>query len=146
MTNREILIVEDDDDIRESVLEILADAGYSATGARHGQDALERLRGARTLPGLILLDLMMPVMDGHEFRARQVLDPVLREVPVVVLTADVRYADSAAALQAAAALRKPVSLMDLLAVAERFCGPVSAPEGRAPRVWPAGVDRGARSG
>ena len=123
MTTREILIVEDDDDIRESVLEILTDAGYPATGARHGEDALERLRGAPTLPGLILLDLMMPVMDGHEFRARQVLDPTLREVPVVLLTADVRLADSAAALQVAAALRKPVSLVDLLAVVERFCSP-----------------------
>jgi CheY-like chemotaxis protein len=128
MTTREILIVEDDDDIRESVLEILTDAGYLATGARHGEDALAQLRGARTLPGLILLDLMMPVMDGHEFRARQVLDPALREVPVVVLTADIRFTDSAVALQAAAALRKPVSLVDLLAVVERFCGPSSQPD------------------
>jgi CheY-like chemotaxis protein len=118
-----ILVVEDDDDIRESLVEILEDEGYPVEGAKHGQDALERLRSAAVLPCVILLDLMMPVMDGLEFRAQQSLDPGLRDVPVVVITADARFADKAATLHAAGALRKPVSLAELLEVAERFCGP-----------------------
>ena len=118
---REILVVEDDDDIRESLVELLVDEGYPAVGARHGKDALERLRSDTPLPCLILLDLMMPVMDGVEFRAQQTSDPTLRDVPVVVITADARVADMASTLSAAGALRKPVSLAELLSFAERFC-------------------------
>jgi CheY-like chemotaxis protein len=117
-----ILVADDDDDVRESLVEILNEEGYPAYGARHGREALDKLRSGRPLPCVILLDMRMPVMDGREFRAEQLLDPRLREVPVVVITADAHAVETGAALAATEAMRKPVSLGALLEVAERFCG------------------------
>jgi CheY-like chemotaxis protein len=81
-----ILIVEDDLDIREALADALGCEGYDLVLAQHGQEALELLRdGAR--PDVILLDLLMPVMSGWQFRQIQLADPVLAEIPVIVVSA-----------------------------------------------------------
>jgi CheY-like chemotaxis protein len=81
-----ILVVEDDHAIRESIAELLADEGYTVACAANGAEALDLLL-ADTRPNLILLDLMMPVMDGWAFRSAQKKDPRLAGIPVLVLSA-----------------------------------------------------------
>jgi CheY-like chemotaxis protein len=114
-----ILIVEDDFDVRESLSEALRDEGYAIECAVDGEQALEYLRnGGR--PGLILLDLMMPRMSGSEFRMVQKVDPQLRHLPVVLLSADGAMEEKAKALETDGALRKPIDLEQLLTIIERF--------------------------
>ena len=114
-----ILIVEDDFDVRESLSEALRDEGYAIECAIDGEQALEYLRnGGR--PGLILLDLMMPRMSGSEFRMVQKVDPQLRHLPVVLLSADGAMEEKAKALETDGALRKPIDLEQLLKIIERF--------------------------
>lgn len=107
--NQLILLVEDDRDIREIIAEALEEAGYRVQGAVDGVDALERLRSG-TRPGLILLDLMMPRMNGVQFceEARKV--PEWSGIPVVVLSADAQAKHKAEACHAASYLKKPVKL------------------------------------
>jgi CheY-like chemotaxis protein len=114
-----ILLVEDDFDVREALAETLRDEGYDVDCASDGEEALQHLRkGGR--PGLILLDLMMPRMSGSEFRMVQKVDPELRHLPVVLLSADGRMEEKARVLETDGAVRKPIDLPDLLAVIERF--------------------------
>jgi CheY-like chemotaxis protein len=115
-----ILVVEDDFDIRDAVIQILTDEGYRVVGAANGQDALERLRAEPNAYGLILLDLMMPVMDGRQFRAEQERDPALAAIPVVVMSADASVQVKATSIRAADCLRKPIQLDTLLATIARF--------------------------
>ncbi len=82
-----VLVVEDDVAVRETLRELLTDSGLRVVCARNGADALDELFRAAVAPTLILLDLMMPIMDGYEFRARQLADARLRDIPVVVITA-----------------------------------------------------------
>ena len=118
-----VLVVEDDPDILRALVQALEDEGYAVRAAENGRAALAALRapGAR-LPCVILLDLMMPVMDGWAFRAEQLRDPLLAEIPVVVLTADGSAAARSAVLEVAGALRKPVELLTLLAAIQPFLG------------------------
>jgi two-component system, chemotaxis family, chemotaxis protein CheY len=118
-----ILIVEDDVDVREALATFLAGEGYDVVEAGDGAEALERLRGS-TVVRLILLDLMMPVMNGWEFRKRQLEDPALATIPVVVVTADNSAVRRAADAGAVACLLKPVEFPDLLAYVGRYCGSV----------------------
>ena len=117
-----ILIVEDDDDIREALTQILELEGYAVREAANGREALDISRAEPT-PSLILLDLMMPVMDGWQFRAEQVKDPVLSKVPVVVISADLSIQEKAASFGAAAVLPKPISLDRLLRAVEGLYPP-----------------------
>lgn len=110
---RTILIVEDDRDIRESLAEALTDEGYDVDCAADGLDALERLQAAAALPRLILLDLMMPRMNGAEFREAVLKDDRWKAIPVVLLTADAQARAKAQALAVNAYLVKPVKLADL---------------------------------
>lgn len=114
---RQVLIVDDDPDIRETFAEALEYAGYAVVNAANGAEALEVLRDLS--PCAILLDLMMPVMDGFEFRLRQRLDPRLAQIPVVVISAG-RRADPKV-IDAAAYLDKPLKLAALLEALERCC-------------------------
>lgn len=112
-----VLIVEDDDGVRESVAAILRDEGYVVDEADSGWSALARLAlGPR--PTLILLDLMMPEMDGIDFRERQLADPALRAIPVVIISARPDVARQAARLHADAFLQKPMSFEELLHVVQ----------------------------
>jgi two-component system, chemotaxis family, chemotaxis protein CheY len=120
-----ILVVDDDSDILEALSEILEGEGYRVERARNGQEALEKLDGER--PALILLDLMMPVMDGWEFAARLRQRDGDRDIPVVVLSADRQVGPKAKELQAAGYLAKPFELADLLSVVNRFAVRRAAP-------------------
>lgn len=117
------LIVDDDKDIREIVIESLNDEGYGAFGAENGHEALVLLRDGSPLPCVIFLDMMMPVMDGATFRAEQLGDPRLREIPVVIMSASAHIEVAARQLGATGFLRKPLQLYDLFAIAARFCAP-----------------------
>jgi CheY-like chemotaxis protein len=119
-----ILLVEDDFDVREALFETLREIGYAVDCAADGAEALEYLRdGGR--PGLILLDLMMPRMSGSEFRRVQRNDPAMRDLPVVLLSADGTMDEKARALGVQGAVKKPIDLDELLTVIERFRSPIS---------------------
>ncbi len=111
---KHILVVEDDQEIRETLGEILEDNGYEVTLASNGAHALLEL--VRVRPTAILLDLMMPVMDGWALRARLEADGALRDIPIVVVSADGNVRDKAAAVGARAFLRKPIRIEDLLQI------------------------------
>lgn len=89
--------------------------------AANGRAALDVLTHAETLPSVVLLDLMMPVMNGFEFRAAQLADPRLAAVPVVLMTPDNHLAETAT-IGAAGALGKPFDIDELLRVVRRFAG------------------------
>ena len=120
MPTRSILIVEDDEPVREALVALLEGAGYRVVEAADGAEALQRLRGTDPV-GLILLDLMMPVMNGWEFRDHQRRDPALAAIPVVIVTADHAAAAKAAAVGAAGCLLKPFEVPELLGLVERYC-------------------------
>ncbi len=114
-----VLLVDDDRDICETIQTILELYGYRVVTAGDGAEALALLRrGVR--PCLILLDLMMPRMNGMQFREEQVRDPAFRAIPVMVLTGDGKAEAKAAAL-GVEGLRKPVALEVLLKTVGRFC-------------------------
>lgn len=117
-----VLVVDDDDDVRETIIQCFVDEGYRVLGARHGGEALDKLRDGTSLPCVILLDIMMPVMDGRAFRAEQLRDPRLCDIPIVVITANANLSEMESELKTTGALRKPVSLKVLFGVAERHCG------------------------
>ena len=104
------LIVEDDPDIRDALAAVAEHAGFEAACASHGLDALRYLQGCPRLPSVVLLDLMMPVMDGWQFLERR--DERARTVPVVVLSA-VRDTRLPASVRQ---LKKPISVDQLLEV------------------------------
>jgi DNA-binding response OmpR family regulator len=112
-----VLIVEDDEDLREMMAHLLTLEGFDAATASNGREALDYLQTAK--PELILLDLMMPVMDGWEFRRQQQADPKLAPVPVIVLSA----LDQARAtnVDAAAFLKKPLDFDHLLDLVRAYC-------------------------
>ncbi len=120
MEHDKILLVEDDDDVREALAAFLEGAGYSIVEAANGEQALHKLRGS-TAFCLILLDLMMPVMNGWDFRSQQLQDPDLAAIPVVVITADSSVATKPPDMGAVDYMVKPVDLDRLLEHVERYC-------------------------
>ena len=116
-----VLIVDDDADVRESIAEVLEDVGYRTMEAGNGEEALRTLRAAPRMPCVILLDIMMPVMDGRQFRAEQRLDPRLSAIPVVVVTAHAGPGDTTEDIDAAEHLRKPIRVEVLLSTIQKFC-------------------------
>jgi CheY-like chemotaxis protein len=117
---KKLLLVEDDALTREVFADVLERAGYSVETAGDGRAALDSLRGG-ALPSCILLDLHMPRMDGRQFRARQLQDPALAHIPVIVVSGDPNVPSEAASLGAAAFLHKPVDPDDLLVVVRQKC-------------------------
>ena len=109
-----ILVVDDEESIRETLVDILDEQGYAAVGATDGRDALRKLRASPGRWSLILLDLTMPVMDGRAFREEQRRDLALAPIPVIVLSAYRDIAEKAAELEVASYLSKPPSLPALL--------------------------------
>jgi CheY-like chemotaxis protein len=107
---RRILVVEDDNDIRRSVCDILQDEGFTTWSARNGREALDLLHEQRSAPSLILLDLMMPVMDGWQLYERLSHDATFHPIPVVIMSAHMRDAR----LPSLNWLQKPVKLDRLL--------------------------------
>jgi DNA-binding response OmpR family regulator len=109
-----ILVVEDDTDIRESLVEVLEDEGFGIRAAADGRQALDVLRAGPPLPDLILLDLMMPVMNGFQFREQQLKNAAFAEIPVIVVTADANARAKAESLNAAGFVQKPLKIQPLL--------------------------------
>ena len=106
------MVVDDDPDILEALAEILESEGFDVRRARNGLEALERL--SESAPNLILLDLMMPVMDGWEFAQQMRQNPVAPSVPIIVLSADRNVSSKARDIGAVGHLAKPFELNDLL--------------------------------
>jgi two-component system response regulator MprA len=117
-----VMIIDDDADIRSSVAHALEREGYRVPVASNGREALLVLSEERERPDLILLDAMMPEMDGWTFRAAQRKRPELASIPVVVFTAYRLERDAAEQLHAAAFIDKPVQLDALLGTIERVLG------------------------
>jgi CheY-like chemotaxis protein len=115
----EVMVVEDDFAIRETLRELLEDQGFVVTGAANGREALARL--AEHEPRLILLDLMMPVMDGLEFRSAQRRDARWARIPVVVISADQGLAQKASHMEVEGYLAKPFELNELMQTVRRYC-------------------------
>lgn len=109
-----VLIVDDDEDIAEALGLILESRGFSCSVAQDGAQALQLLQ-TQPLPRVILLDMMMPVMNGEEFRAEQLQDARLASVPVVLMTGDSHAESKAARLGLSKFLRKPLEIDDLIA-------------------------------
>jgi CheY-like chemotaxis protein len=114
-TSTFVLIVDDDPDLLDVTSFVIEDEGMAVETARNGEEALALLRAGR-LPTLILLDLMMPVMNGHEFLAAVADDPLLKGIPVVVLTAT-EHTEVPGAREV---LGKPMDLKELLQIVERY--------------------------
>lgn len=119
MHDHRILIVEDDADARESLAALLEGEGYHVLEAQHGEEALEVLRKSPVC--IILLDIFMPVMNGHAFMAEQSRDPSISSIPVVVMTADAAAAQDAARRGVAEAMTKPLNHDRLLEVVAHHC-------------------------
>jgi CheY-like chemotaxis protein len=113
----QLMIVDDDVDASAVLADLLDVEGYDVTCCSNGKDALDHLRTC-PLPGLIILDLQMPVMNGWQFRREQRADRLLSDIPVVVVSG---FSDSAE-IQANAVMRKPVDVDRLLAVIRRLIG------------------------
>lgn len=116
-----VLLVEDEDDARELLATALEDAHYKVLRAANGAEALTLLADARVRCDLILLDLMMPVMNGWDFRQRQRKDPRLAGIPVLLMSAGARLASTSGGLDAAGFITKPVEIDDLLNNVKRHC-------------------------
>jgi CheY-like chemotaxis protein len=114
-----ILVVDDDLEVREAIADLLGDAGHTIVMARNGREALDAL-AAGPLPCLILLDMMMPVMDGYEFLERRAQDPTLAAIPVAVLTAQ-RAPDLARIGKDVRVFTKPISLKELVSAVDEYC-------------------------
>jgi CheY-like chemotaxis protein len=116
----DVLVVEDDEEIRETLVELLEEHGYVASGASNGLEALARLRGGMK-PRLILLDVLMPVMDAAAFRAEQRLDPFLAGIPVVLVSASRRAIAGVDRTGVMDVLEKPFDLHRILRVLAEAC-------------------------
>jgi CheY-like chemotaxis protein len=115
--HRLVLVVDDDQDLRDALRQLLEEEGYEVICAEHGRAALAHLRGGLA-PDAILLDLWMPVMDGWQLRRELELDPALSRIPIVLLTAT-REVD-AKMLGVRAVLNKPIGAKALLGALERL--------------------------
>ena len=116
-----MLIVEDDEAIRETLADILQYEGYVVSTACDGREALLRLHSGAA-PGLILLDLMMPRMNGWEFRTEQLSHQELAGIPLVVLSGAYDAHRQARMLNADGFLSKPIEVVQLLKVVRFHCG------------------------
>jgi two-component system, chemotaxis family, chemotaxis protein CheY len=118
-----ILLIDDSPDLRLPMKRLLEMEGYQVDCAENGQIALEMLRATSELPGLILLDLMMPIMDGQTFRAHQLKETRFSTIPVIVMSASSLVKRESDQLGVFAYLSKPVEIDRLLALTEQILGP-----------------------
>ncbi len=108
-----VMVIDDDRSIREALTMVFEDLGLDWVAASNGADALKKLRDESRLPDLIVLDLMMPIMNGWDFRAEQLANPAFARIPTLVLTAAPNVGPDNSDLRVSYSLRKPVDL-DLL--------------------------------
>ena len=115
----QVLVVEDDEDIRDSLMDFLEDHGYAPRGATDGRDALALLAAADLPPSIVILDLMMPILDGRAFLEAHRRDPALARFPVIVVSAYQDIPPSIKEFAIAGHLRKPLDLDALLVMLEQ---------------------------
>lgn len=130
-SGQRVLIVEDDSESRRAVKAFVEALGFEALVARNGAEALGVL-GRHEPPSVIVLDLAMPVMDGVAFRTALLDDPVLAEIPVIVLTGRSGSKEWTGRLRVVGVLRKPPPSTDFEELLARY-GPVPATPGPLPR-------------
>lgn len=119
--SKPILVIEDDLPIRESLVDILQDLGYTVWSASNGQEGLDLLHRSTELPGLVLLDIMMPVLDGYGFRRAQIGNARLADIPTVVLSADGQISEKAGTVGVTEFVKKPIDLDRLFSLAQKYC-------------------------
>jgi len=113
-----VLLVDDDQDIRESLSELLDASGYVVLQAENGQIALDVLKTTPRFPCVVLLDLSMPVLDGREFLRRRASDPILRDIPVVVVSGSNPPAEPLPGIDEY--LKKPVKFERLMEIISHY--------------------------
>jgi DNA-binding response OmpR family regulator len=121
LSEKKIFLIEDDPDIRESILEVLRAGGFCADSASTSREALAKLHDLEPKPYLILLDLRLPGEDGIQFRKEQRQHEKLAHIPVVLLSADMQLEEKLEPLGAVAYLKKPVDIDELLETVRRNC-------------------------
>ena len=126
MRGRPILLVEDDRDIREILCEALEEVGFTVMTAANGLEALHLIRNAATRPAVILLDLMMPVLDGYGFLEERRKDSMIASVPVAIVTAG-NGVDRARVGPDAPIVPKPIDLPRLVSVIDELSSRSEAP-------------------
>jgi CheY-like chemotaxis protein len=124
--NHKILVVDDDADIREVLSEVLTESGHEVLTASNGLEGLQILRDGWA-PCMVLLDLMMPVMDGYLFLEAAKRDPALASIPITVITAG-RQVD-VQRLEGATLVAKPIRLPALMSLIAKNCYPALAERG-----------------
>jgi len=125
MVDGPIMVVDDDVDIRETLADALTDMGFDVVTAGNGLEALELLRSLPIVPSIVLLDLMMPVMDGYGFLAERRKDPALAAIPVAIITAG-HGIDHSRLVDGAPIVRKPFNVPQLVHVIDDLrAGPPS---------------------
>jgi len=116
---KKILVVEDDHSIRELLQELLESEGYEVHTAVNGLEGIKHLEAGLN-PNLILVDLMMPVMDGYTFRTQQLNNPVWKEIPIVVMSAEANAKAKMKNYQVEVFLSKPVELDTIINTVASF--------------------------
>jgi twitching motility two-component system response regulator PilH len=115
---KNILVIDDDEAVLETIGEILESRGYLAAFARDGDEAFRILQKGPDLPCLIILDMMMPGVNGWQFLERQRADSKFANVPVIICSA---FAETAKSVHGATILEKPIELQSLVRVVQAFC-------------------------
>lgn len=116
-----VLVVDDDEDARALLTSVLEDADYDVLQAANGAEALHELAASGAACDIILLDLMMPVMNGWAFRRRQLENWVWAGIPVLLMSSGAHLDAASGDLDAAGCMAKPVEVKDLLAKVKKHC-------------------------
>lgn len=123
MSKKPILIVDDDEDIRETLSDALSFEGYETVTTNNGAQALDYLKKSNTLPGLIILDLMMPVMDGSQFL--EIINSEYKDsfaqIPLILATAKGSHSNVPSSELAHERIKKPIELDDLYSIVNKYC-------------------------
>lgn len=120
---KNVLLIEDDDDVRNVLEELICEEGFEVEAVANGKEALDLLaRESHELPAMILLDMKMPVMAANEFRERQKENLDFEKIPVIMMSADKAIEHKAHALGISEVLRKPFEVHELLSLLEKYCG------------------------
>jgi CheY-like chemotaxis protein len=117
---RVVLVVDDDMDVREALTDLLSDRGFQVMSAANGREALDLLRGLKDAPSVILLDLMMPIMDGYGFLQEHGKDSSLAAIPVAIITAG-HGVDRDRIGAAAPIVPKPINVPRLFTILDGLC-------------------------
>ena len=127
-----VLVIDDDEELRATIQDVLEDQGFAVATAANGREALDMLLRDDSQPALILLDLTMPEMDGWAFRKEQQKVPRLAQIPVVLFSGNVD-AQSARSLNVAATMTKPLRLEGLVTLVDRILRPATGRKHEHPR-------------